>query len=302
MKRSIILANFLVWSCLIWGQQDPQVSLYLRNPIQFNSAHTGTDGTLRVTAISRLQWTGWEGAPRTHFFSVHAPVFRQRMGAGLTVMSDKSGGRSQSEIKMHGAYHLPVFGPGIHMSTGLSLGLQTDGFAFQDLLARHPDDALLGAPYSQSSISAGFGFLAYAESWFVGYAMPQLFEHDLGDQSPVGLALQHHYVTGGYIHALNTTMDLRVSGLLKAVADAPMTVDVNVECWFLDVISVGIMNRWKEGMGVQASYRFKDGWRFHYAVDFPLNGLMTRSFGSHEIGLAWDYGKKPDAFKSPRYF
>jgi len=55
-------------------------------------------------------------------------------------------------------------------------------------------------------------------------------------------------------------------------------------------------------MGVQTSYLFRDGWRVHYGVDFPLNGLMSRTFGSHEIGLAWDFGQRPVAFTNPRYF
>ena len=69
---SILIA---VYCGIGWSQQDAQVSMYLKNPVQFNSAHAGLDGTVRATSIIRMQWTGWEGAPRTQFLSVHAPVF-----------------------------------------------------------------------------------------------------------------------------------------------------------------------------------------------------------------------------------
>ena len=86
------------------------------------------------------------------------------------------------------------------------------------------------------------------------------------------------------------------------VGGDPERVDVNAELWFEQSVSIGAMMRWKEGFGVQATYRHQMQWRFHYAVDFPLNGLANRNFGSHEIGLTWDFGRKPIAYQSPRYF
>jgi type IX secretion system PorP/SprF family membrane protein len=303
MKQALILIGAM---CLmhgnLWSQQDAHVSMYLRNPIQFNSAHAGLDGTLRATAITRMQWTGWDGAPRTQLFSVHSPLLRSRMGGGLTVLNDESGARNQREIMLHGAYHIPKIGSNIHGSIGLGFGLHSEGYDFQDLFTSDPGDALMMAPYAATRFNASFGILVHAEAWFAGYSLPQLMEHDLGDVAPMGRVLKHHYVTAGYIRPLNASIDIRVVGLFRAVADAPNSMDLNVECWFYDVISAGAMCRFNEGMGWQASYRFKEGWRFHYAVDFPLNGLMSRSFGSHEIGIAWDYGQVPIAFKSPRYF
>ena len=62
------------------------------------------------------------------------------------------------------------------------------------------------------------------------------------------------------------------------------------------------MGRINEGIGLQMAYLFQEDLRIHYAVDFPTNGLMSRSFGSHEIGLAWDLGQNQTAQKSPRHF
>ena len=69
-----------------------------------------------------------------------------------------------------------------------------------------------------------------------------------------------------------------------------------------DFISVGAMVRWREGIGFQASYRHDAAWRFYYALDVPLNGLINRNFGSHEIGISWDFGPMRPAFQSPRFF
>lgn len=302
MKKYSILLFALALTATHYGQQDAQVSLYLRNPTQYNPAHAGLDGTLRTTAISRMQWTGWEGAPRTQFFTAHAPAFRNRVGAGLAVMNDASGARSQREFMFQGAYHLPELTGGIHISAGLSIGLETAGYDFQNLQAYDLDDPAAIQPFNQTRFASGFGLLAHAESWYVSFAVPQLLENDLGATAPIGRSLRHLYTSAGYVHPLSSFVELRGAMLVKAVSGAPAVIDFNAECWLYDVLSVGAMARIGEGVGLQASYRFKDGFRFHYAVDFPTNGLMMRSFGSHEIGLAWDYGKRPVAYKSPRHF
>ena len=154
----------------VWAQQDAQVSLYLRNPLQFNSAHAGLDGTLRSTSIVRMQWTGWEGAPRTQFISAHAPLFRNRLGVGLTALNDASGARSQREFMGHVAYHSPELGNGIHLSTGLSLGVQSAGYDFQSLMARDANDMLLAAPYNAVGLfngSWGYDACFVLVSWFL---------------------------------------------------------------------------------------------------------------------------------------
>ena len=300
--RNLIFIMPILWSSVLWSQQDAQLSLYLKNPTQFNPAHAGTNGTLRVTAISRLQWTGWEQAPRTQCFTAHNPLFNSRLGLGFSVLSDASGARSYSEVMGQVAYHLPTIEGGVNLSAGLSFGLQSDGFNFGDMYAVNMNDDWITTPFQQTNFNMGIGFLANLDRLYVSVGIPRIFEYALGNSAPIGRRLSHFYWTTGYTHSLNSVLDLRFCGLVKSVADAPSSVDMNLELWIQETLSVGTMVRFNEGMGVQGSYRFKDGWRVHYGVDFPLNGLMQRSFGSHELGIAWDFGKRPVAFVNPRYF
>ena len=60
MVKHFSLALFLIGTWLpASAQQDAQLSMYLRNPVQFNSAHAGSNGLLRTTLIHRAQWVGW---------------------------------------------------------------------------------------------------------------------------------------------------------------------------------------------------------------------------------------------------
>jgi type IX secretion system PorP/SprF family membrane protein len=218
------------------------------------------------------------------------------------MVSDASGARKYSELMGQFAYHLPTLEGGINLSAGLNFGLHMNGFDFGDMYAANMNDDWITTPFQHAAFNMGFGFLANVDRVFISFALPHVLEYDLGTASPVGRRLRHQYWSTGYTHPVNSVLDLRICGLVKSVADAPATVDVNFEMWIQETLSLGMMMRFNEGMGIQGSYRFKDGWRIHYGVDFPLNGLMQRSFGSHELGLAWDFGKRSIAYVNPRYF
>jgi type IX secretion system PorP/SprF family membrane protein len=302
MIRIAALILFLQIAGSSWAQQDAQLSLYLRNPSELNPAHTGLNGTLRATVISRTQWTGWEGAPRTQWFSVHAPGYRNRVGFGLSLMNDFSGARGRKSFRMNAAYHLANVTEDIQLSFGIGVGLAAELIDFTTLQVRHENDNVYLNSFRSIRPIAGTGFLLQSSQWFAGLSLPQLLPQLVGPHVDMGLRQRHSYLTAGYVHELNPICFLRASSLMKWTRRAPSMLDVNVDCWFYDVLSVGVMGRVGEGMGIQTSYRLKNGLRIHYAADFPTNGLMTRSFGSHEIGLAWDANRRSGSLQSPRYF
>ena len=305
MKKAnlfFLLVSLLGFFVPAIGQQDAQISLYLRNPLQYNAAHAGTQGVISTTLLHRAQWVGWEGAPRTQFFSTHAPILRNRMGIGFTALNDRSGARGHSEFMAHVAYHFPEIIKGFRISSGLSFGAQSNRYDFASLQVHDPGDPLQEIAYSESAFNAGFGVMAFRDDWYFGLSIPHLIEQSMGFQDSGPVQRRHGYFTAGRLFRINSVVDFRAAALMKKVQGAPMTVDVNAELWFEESVSLGAMMRWKEGFGVQATYRHQMEWRFHYAVDFPLNGLANRNFGSHEIGLTWDFGRKPIAYQSPRYF
>lgn len=293
---------FVAASLCAVGQQDAQLSMYLRNPLQFNSAHAGSNGLLRSTLIHRAQWVGWEGAPRTQWISAHAPVLRNRIGVGFTGLTDRSGARGHREFMTHVAYHFPKPIKGFRLSTGMSMGVQSNWFDFSGLQAYDPGDPIQAAPYREAAFNAGFGAMAFKDEYYVGFSVPHLLEQAMGFQGSGPVQRRHFYLTAGYVMRVNSVIDFRASSLIKKVGGAPMTMDLGGEVWMDDFVSLGAMLRWREGIGFQASYRHDASWRFYYALDIPLNGLMNRNFGSHEIGLTWDFGPMRPAFQSPRFF
>jgi len=71
MNKRILIILFLFYSFGVIAQQSVQYSQYTFNNFGYNPAFAGTTKCLDVRAGTRIQWLGFEGAPRTSFFSVH---------------------------------------------------------------------------------------------------------------------------------------------------------------------------------------------------------------------------------------
>ena len=151
-----------------FAQQDAQSSMYFFNPLQFNPAYAGSRGSLNITGLTRAQWAGWEGAPRTQFLSIHAPIVRKHIGVGGNLSYDKIGSRSGVNAMATFAYHMQLNNDGLKLSLGASAGIQQNQFDFSSLqVVDNTDPNFL---QSNSSLKANFGFGAYlyANKFYAG--------------------------------------------------------------------------------------------------------------------------------------
>jgi type IX secretion system PorP/SprF family membrane protein len=68
------LTAFLPGASLrVHAQQDPQYSQYMFNPLAYNPAYAGSQGSLSGTLLLRRQWMGIDGGPATGVISAHTP-------------------------------------------------------------------------------------------------------------------------------------------------------------------------------------------------------------------------------------
>ena len=107
-EPSILTPIWAAMACLLLGlfapvgahqaraQQDPQSSTFFQTPLPFNPAFAGLEQRLNARSVSRLQWVGWGGAPQTQMITIDTPVFFEFGGAGLTLVQDNIGARTQT--------------------------------------------------------------------------------------------------------------------------------------------------------------------------------------------------------------
>ena len=70
-KKQYLISMLLitVFNLVTYAQQTPHYTQYLYNMQVLNPAYVGSRSDLSISLLSRQQWVGVEGAPKTNTFS-----------------------------------------------------------------------------------------------------------------------------------------------------------------------------------------------------------------------------------------
>src|SRR3954467_11976436 len=102
--KKYLTALLLLFALTNVAQQDPQYSLYQFNQLVINPAYAGARDGISVVADVRKQWAGISGSPTTGAVSVHSPILNNKVGVGLSMVSDKLGPKSVTSVYANFAY------------------------------------------------------------------------------------------------------------------------------------------------------------------------------------------------------
>lgn len=294
--------------CFLFGnkshaQQDEQMSLYMFNQLYLNPAYAGSRDALSAIAIARFQWVDFEGAPKTQWFSVHAPLLQRSLGLGAHLVNDRIGSRSRTAAYMDISGSIALNKRNDRLAAGLSAGFDVVGYDFSNVTVNDPNDPYYGNSYSATKPNIGAGLYYYGERHFISLSTPRLFESTYNvDTLLQQLNSRHYFLSGGYVFDLNSVLKLKPSIMMKYTPKAPITIDVNASLLMYDQLWAGLMYRYNESMGVNIVYTIKNMLSVGYVYDFPINGLRTYQYGSHEMFLRYDFVPKKSVYNSPRYF
>ncbi len=290
------------------AQQDPLYTLYMWNTLSVNPAYAGSADRLSLTALSRIQWTGIEGAPRTQSFVISTPLKDQHLGVGLSVNHDKVGPVTNTSLYGDFAYRMHLTRQ-TRLAFGLKAGVNLLQGNFADLNNVDPTDPNFQQNLpNKVSPNFGFGAYLYNPKGYIGIAAPKIFEDELvvggDDPGVVGFFKEqrHYFLIAGYVFDIDRDIKYRPSILVRAVQGAPLAIDVTNMMVFADKFWTGLAYRHKESIDAIVSYQFTDQFRAGYAYDFAISGLQGYQGGSHEIMITYDLKFIKHMVLSPRYF
>lgn len=285
-----------------YGQQAPQFSQYATNNFLLNPAVTGSYDYGEVKVGVRAQWTGFEGAPQTLFVTGHTPLRKtnhrvrkknkQSHGVGMMIYTDRIGPFSNSGAYAAYAFHLPV-GNKTVLSMGASFGLRQLVLHGEQLKFVQFDDDPMVEEYKYSKIlpDGNVGLWLNSKKYFAGIGVTQLFRNSLSegrraimDKSIATLKL-HYYGTMGYIYKVDKYRSIVPSIMIKAVDNAPISVDFNLifnERFFW----VGGGYRHQDSFVFLAGINIKN-YSIGYSYDLTTSRIRKGSMGSHEIVLGY---------------
>ena len=301
--RKILVVLIAILSLEAEAQQLPMYSQYYWNDFVINPAFTGIRNTPRIQLGYRNQWAGFAGAPKTYTSGGHMALEGKNMGIGGMLFSDDQGGAiSQNGLMLNYSYQLK-FDQNSSLSFGLS-GIVNqysyDGSSIENI---DPDPSL---QLSAKQIAPDFNFgMVYNlnNQLYVGLGINQMIQSRLSNLNTNDLVIgdnklvRHYNVSASYLTPLTDRFDLEPYTMLRTTFINAPQVEVGAKTTFDDMLFAGVSYRHAESviglLGVQYS-----NFVLAYSYDFTLSDIQTYSNGSHEILLAYQFGK-PKASPEP---
>jgi type IX secretion system PorP/SprF family membrane protein len=286
MKKLLIILFLLISFCG-FSQQSEQYSQYSFNNFGYNPAFLGTVKCMDIRAGYRMQWIGFEGAPRSKFASLQYPLKkkrsknRNRHAVGLYINQDEVHRTTRTMVKGAYAYTMRLSSK-YTLSAGIFAGIQQYATDFEGL--ENSSDPVLasvdGSVLRYPDIMPGI--LLYNKSLYWSFSINQLYFKNINlgqDQTQVN---QYYFGSGHKSQYGDWTIFKSV--LLKWNIMAPPAVDLNLAWMYREKISFGL--GYRVGESAIANLKFNLGAiKIGYAFDYPLNKL-SGNYG-HEIMLGF---------------
>ena len=313
MKRGIVFA-FLFFCCMrsIFAQQKPQYTQYIFNSYLLNPAFAGIENYVDVKVGHRRQWTGLEGAPVSTYLTVNAPIgegflnggsgsgnpsersytstymaAEPHHGVGLTLMSDKAGIISQTNIGGTYAYHLGLTST-MNLAVGVTAGISQYSIDKNLItLENDIDPAIINIAGTRWNPDVSFGAVLYGANYFVGMSAQQLLPQRLFTNNFANdtKTVPHFFFTGGVRMYVSDDINMIPSVLVKFIKPVPVTFDINLKVAFRDKFWIGGSYRRNDSFGALAGFNLSSLINIGYSYDINTSSLNTVSNGSHEIVL-----------------
>jgi len=307
MKKVLLLVVLAFSTVSIFAQQEMMVSQYMFNGLLLNPAYAGTHEYFSASVLHRSQWVKFDDSPVSQVFSIDGPIAKNKLGVGLLVTNDKLGVTSALDVSGNLSYKLDL-GVG-HLSFGLKAGISSYSANLNDLVVWDNDDPL----YAQGNISNemvtkfGFGMYYYTEKFYAGLSVPTIYSIDKGiiseNSDEDSYFTQHYYLNTGYVFETSSIFAVKPSILVKYEPAAPVEIDINCNFLFFQKFWLGAGYRSGDALVGMLEYNITPQLRAGYAYDYTLTDIADYSSGSHEIMIAFDFGKNVQIkTRSPRYF
>jgi len=305
--RRLVLVLIFIFSCFyVIGQNQEQYNHYIANQGLLNPAYNGTREFMSGLLVSRNQWIGIEGAPITQALNVHSPISNTNLGLGLAVTNESMGAHHSLDCYGAVAYKVPINND-YKLSLGLQLGFNSFSMDQSKLVSYDNSDASLYDIPNTIALNVGFGSYFYSDKLFVGFSIPEFFTNfsnsKLGtDKSVFDYKNLHYYLYGGYVFEADNYA-IKPTILTRFVYGAPIQIDMTANILLFRKAWLGLSYKTSSEMTFLLEYIIDNRFTVRYSYDYPFSSLnQVTNYGSHEVGIQFDFDFGKTVMKSIRYF
>jgi len=305
LKRILYIILLLNIGSSIHAQLQPLMDQYHLNGLAINPAYAGSQDALSVGLYSRVQWVGFEGAPKTFTFSMHTPMRNKKVNLGLILLADRLGSKAETGFLFNYAYRIDL-GSG-KLSFGLAAGLTNISHNLNDIRYTDPGDFLLQEPGRRALLPAfSLGSYYYSDKFYVGLSMPLLSNHKINQETDTyrisfdPAATNYNLVTG-YLFSLSEKLEMLPSLMFRTNPAAATQLDVHCHVIYNRKVSIGTIIRTNGNLSAILQIQANRQLRVGYSYGYELSELSSYQYGSHEVVLQYNFRYIVDVV-NPRYF
>lgn len=300
----IVLGLLLILGHAVFAQQDPQYTQYMYNTINVNPAYAGSRGVMSIFGLYRTQWVGLEGAPKTASFSMHTPLGDSRVGLGVSFNNDRLGAMDENNISVDVSYTIDL-NDTYKLSFGVKGTANLLNVDYTKLNIYNPNDILFQENISnQFNPNIGSGLYLHSDKTYLGFSVPNFLQTDRYDDNEVSTMKQkmHFYLIGGHVFDLSPSLKFKPAFLAKAVAGAPLQVDITANFLINEKLTLGAAYRWDASFSGLVGFQVTDGLFVGYSYDAETSKLARYNSGTHEVFLRFELFNRFNRVITPRFF
>lgn len=311
MRNLIIILMLLLLVGAVKAQDQSIYNHYIGNQGLLNPAYNGTRDVISGLLVHRTQWAGMKDAPMTQALNVHGPIEDTDLGVGVILENDRLGFSNNFNFMGAGSYKLKLSRREF-LSLGLQLGVTSSVYDGTKAITDQYGDPMFLRKESILGFNFGIGAYYFSDNYFGGFSIPRFFSPSFDEaqenggkfKNTVDFSKLHSYWYGGYVFEWGEVM-VKPTALIRTVVGAPLTFDLSCNVLLNESIWVGLSYRSISEVVLLTEFMLNRQWTVRYSFDYSISemGRAAGQFGSHEIGLQFDFSfNRRAGMRSIRYF
>lgn len=277
------------------GQTRKFVSQFSHFQSYFNPALSGYEGST-VRGFVRNQWAGFEGAPKTYFFSAELdfgelageedPALVGKNAVSLNLLNDTYGAFRENELTLSYASRVRLSEThNLRLGVGINYqSIRLDGNSLTLEQASDPTiSQYLGTFSDMQVIDVNIGVALTHANYYLSYGMHRVNGGSIqsGDEFMNGYPAEQ-MIQAGFRESLTQNVSIIANGFFRSRKDLPNVLELNLKALLMDKIWVGAGHRIDYANNLQVGVLTKR-LRIGYVYEFPLKGTYLMSNSTHEF-------------------
>ena len=296
--KKILLGYIILISFTLNAQQVGMFGHSFYKPMLFNPALTGSSGFYNTMIVSRMQWTGFEGAPQLNLFNFDGNIINNKTGVGLNLLSDKKGLSNRVGGSLFYSYRLKLSDEAF-LSFGVSAGVINQQLSFSKVLVESKEDPTLFVNNQQKlTYDLNAGLVLTWKTLEFGFSTPQTLGNTIKYNSDstgqtTYIQTRHYMPYLKYRILLNEEKKIALipQTLLRFVPNTPLQYDASISLDWNDKFWVATTYKSNYALSANLGFRIVKKIYIGYSYDIIIGGIGKYAGLSHEIMLNFKFGK-----------